>query len=97
MGVVQQLLESSVRLCILGTGNLNRIVSIVCSGSGVGFWEGGGTTCIEQALTIASHQIMPSLEQKLSCRQKKDNCAMLEGAWGWANDVLKLQNRIHKS
>ena len=25
------------------------------------------------------------------------NCTMLEGAWGWANYVLKLQNRIHRS
>ena len=25
------------------------------------------------------------------------NCTMLEGAWGRANYVLKLQNRIHRS
>ena len=40
----------SVQLCILGTGNLNRIVSIVCFGGGVGFWERGGKTCTKQAL-----------------------------------------------
>ena len=61
----------SVRLCILGRGNLNRIVSIVYLGGGVGFWEGGGKTCTKQALTNASHQIAPSLQRKLSCRQKK--------------------------
>ena len=73
----------SVRLCILGRGNLNRIVSIVCFGGGVGFWEGGGKTCIEQALTNASHQMAPSLQRKLSCKQKKYKkvAAILLASW----------------
>ena len=73
----------SVRLRILGRGNLNRIVSIVCFGGGVGFWEGGGRTCTEQALTNASHQIAPSLQRKLSCRQKKYKklAAILLASW----------------
>ena len=73
----------SVRLCILGRGNLNRIVSIVCFGGGVGFWEGGGKTCTEQALTNASHQMAPSLQRKLSCREKKYKklAAILLASW----------------
>ena len=64
-------------------GNLNRIDSIVCSGSGVGFWEGGGKICTEEALTITSHQFVLSLGQKLSCRQKKDKklSAILLASW----------------
>ena len=73
----------NVRLCILGRGNLNRIVSIICFGGGVGFWEGGGKTCTEQALTNASHQIAPSLQRKLSFRQKKYKklVAILLASW----------------
>ena len=72
----------SVRLRILGRGNLNRIVSIVCFGGGVGFWE-GGRTCTKQAITNASHQITPSLQRKLSCRQKKFKklAAILLASW----------------
>ena len=54
----------SVRLCILGRGNLNRIVSIVCSNSGVEVWEGGRRTCIEQALKVfirVVHRLLTSI------------------------------------